>query len=323
MNPKVLNAQALTTSVPPETIFLLGKLQQSGDYVFVLPMIDSSFSFSLEGHEDELRINGHRVRSIVSSDDRYQNALLVASGSNPFKLIHSCFQVVKDHLRTMNEYFAKGSFSLHHPPQRYTHGPGPAFVDYLGWCTWDAFYTKVSAGKVLQGLDSFHSKNLTPRFMILDDGWQETDVDVDSTDQWAGMLTSFGTKPSFAADSQVKDLKGLVCYVKEKCSIKHFLVWHTLTGYWRGVHIDSLVKFSSQVVFPRVSQSELRMSKRFMEVYMQGGKAASIGLVPPEHIDTFFREYHSFLAASGVDGVKVDAQSILPVRLTMSTLYSR
>ena len=38
-----------------------------------------------------------------------------------------------------------------------------------------------------------------------------------------------------------------------------------------------------------------------------------VGLIDIKHVTSFFSEYHAILAAMGVDGVKVDAQSVLPL----------
>ena len=34
----------------------------------------------------------------------------------------------------------------------------PSFVDWFGWCTWDAFYTDVTAEGVKQGLQRYNKK---------------------------------------------------------------------------------------------------------------------------------------------------------------------
>ena len=49
--------------------------------------------------------------------------------------------------------------------------PVPAFLDCLGWCTWDAFYHEVSERNVLNALRSLAKAGIKPGFMILDDGW--------------------------------------------------------------------------------------------------------------------------------------------------------
>ena len=289
--------------------------------MLLLPLLDASYSFSLEGHEGRVRINGHCVLNAQHTpSDAYENAVLVAVGSNPYTLIHNTFNVAKGYLRELNEYFLKSCYKLTHPPDHYPRGSGPSFADYIGWCTWDAFYTGVNAVKVLRGLDSFAAVAVKPGFLVLDDGWQSTDVDVENDgEQWAGMLTSFDAKPNFMKDSNIENFPAFVSHVKEKFGVKSLLVWHTFTGYWRGVDVDgeALERFNSKLTYPRISQSELRMSSK-IKVYLERSKVASFGLVPPENVAAFFGGYHAQLKAAGVDGVKVDAQAILPSLLSDS-----
>jgi hypothetical protein len=39
-------------------------------------------------------------------------------------------------------------------------------------CTWDAFYSTVSARGLVEGLSSLHAGGIAPRLLIIDDGWQ-------------------------------------------------------------------------------------------------------------------------------------------------------
>lgn len=39
-------------------------------------------------------------------------------------------------------------------------------------CTWDAFYSTVSARGLVEGLGSLHAGGIVPRLLIIDDGWQ-------------------------------------------------------------------------------------------------------------------------------------------------------
>ncbi len=48
----------------------------------------------------------------------------------------------------------------------------PASLDLFGWCTWDAFYSTVSARGLQLGLQGFAAGGVQPRFVIIDDGWQ-------------------------------------------------------------------------------------------------------------------------------------------------------
>ena len=55
-------------------------------------------------------------------------------------------------------------------------GKPPSFIDAFGWCTWDAFYSKVSAQGVADGVASLRAGGAPPRFVIVDDGWQVTSL---------------------------------------------------------------------------------------------------------------------------------------------------
>lgn len=126
----------------------------------------------------------------------------------------------------------------------------------------------MTADRVLNGLRSFKSHGISPRFIILDDGWQGTTVnDMSNGNQWFGRLTSFSANFKFASgynggsweasslsesttiilepqhDSKTipgalgrdvhtngYSLASLIETAKKELGIEHFLVWHTLTG---------------------------------------------------------------------------------------------
>lgn len=48
----------------------------------------------------------------------------------------------------------------------------PPSLDVFGWCTWDAFYSSVSARGLSEGLASLVEGGVQPRLLIIDDGWQ-------------------------------------------------------------------------------------------------------------------------------------------------------
>ena len=53
----------------------------------------------------------------------------------------------------------------------------PPYVDNFGWCSWDAFYSRVSASGLHSGVASLAAGGAPPRTVIIDDGWQSTDLD--------------------------------------------------------------------------------------------------------------------------------------------------
>lgn len=154
----------------------------------------------------------------------------------------------------------------------------PAFVDQLGWCTWDAFYHEVSAEKVLAGLETFADRDVPIRYVILDDGWQTVDD--------KKKLLSFDPVPAKFPEG----LDGLIAQARAHFGIEHFGVWHTLQGYWQGVSPDGPLGASFQIASTA-----------------DGARS----LVHPDDIARFFQEFHDHLRRAGVDFVKVDNQSSL------------
>lgn len=51
----------------------------------------------------------------------------------------------------------------------------PPSLDGFGWCTWDAFYSTVSARGLAEGLSSLENGGVSPQLLIIDDGWQVGD----------------------------------------------------------------------------------------------------------------------------------------------------
>lgn len=115
-------------------------------------------------------------------------------------------------------------------------------------------------------------------------------------------------------------LKDLIETVKGDFAIDSFLVWHAFTGYWNGVttQLESngreciMEKFHPSLVWPEFPSSLLRMSKKG-NLNKQPFAMNGLGLVDPGLAGEFYLSYHRNLAAMGVDGVKVDVQSSLPL----------
>jgi hypothetical protein len=95
----------------------------------------------------------------------------------------------------------------------------PSNLDWFGWCTWDAFYKAVNPSGIEEGLQRFAGTNVSlengnthkehllphfhsyhllmmhfmsyslreggvpPRFLIIDDGWQETVDEIKEVDE--------------------------------------------------------------------------------------------------------------------------------------------
>jgi Raffinose synthase or seed imbibition protein Sip1 len=92
----------------------------------------------------------------------WPSALYVAAGTEPFDLLR-------------RGVAAAAALSGAGKPR--SDKTVPPSVDCFGWCTWDAFYSKVSAAGIQKGLKSLVEGGTPARWLIIDDGWQQTDVD--------------------------------------------------------------------------------------------------------------------------------------------------
>lgn len=86
------------------------------------------------------------------------NLVYMHAGINPFEVINQAVMAVEKYMQTF----------LHREKKKL-----PSFLDWFGWCTWDAFYTDVTAEGVKEGLESLSEGGTPPRFLIIDDGWQQ------------------------------------------------------------------------------------------------------------------------------------------------------
>lgn len=98
--------------------------------------------------------------------------------------------------------------------------------------------------------------------------------------------------------------------MKERHPLKYVYVWHAITGYWGGVKpgITEMERYEPKLVHPISSPGV--QSNDYCEV-LQSITMNGVGLVNPEKIFDFYNDLHSYLASAGIDGVKVDAQSIV------------
>uniref|UniRef100_A0A453QVE5 galactinol--sucrose galactosyltransferase n=1 Tax=Aegilops tauschii subsp. strangulata TaxID=200361 RepID=A0A453QVE5_AEGTS len=297
--------------VPHETQFLLvesraiGGEEDDASYVVFLPLVEGAFRASLQGggaggDELQLCVESGDAGTLASSFDR---ALFVgAADSDPFAAIAGAVAAVRSCLGTFRPRAEKKL---------------PAIVDYFGWCTWDAFYQDVTQEGVEAGLQSLAAGGAPPKFVIIDDGWQSVGTDKQSPDlDSAGeagkspplpRLTGIKENSKFQSGDDPATATGietLVRAAKEKYGLKYVYVWHAITGYWGGVRpgVAGMEAYRSSMQFPKISPgvAENEPNMKTDVLTLQG-----LGLVHPQAVHRFYDELHAYLAAAGVDGVKL------------------
>jgi hypothetical protein len=171
-----------TENVPIETQLLLLELNpnensEEKEYAILLPLIDSTTGFrcSLRPPSSALptvSTEDSSTMAIVrmeSGDEAVKttsvaNALYCTAGPDPFELIDTAVVTAARfsgiaQARNMKEQ--------------------PAILDSFGWCSWDAMYTDVNPADLQRGLKALAAGGCPAQWCIIDDGWQQTELDAD------------------------------------------------------------------------------------------------------------------------------------------------
>ncbi|RMD78472.1 MAG: hypothetical protein D6820_09895 [Lentisphaerae bacterium] len=261
---------------PPETQFSLIQLSP-GFYMLLLPLVSRQFraclSSSAEGHIDVEVESGSEA---VKGDEI--PFLRLEVGENPYELIQ----------RGIRHALAHPSFGKLREAKAV-----PDFLDGLGWCSWNAFYKKVSRSGILSALHSLIDNGIKISWVIIDDGWLSTEAD----EHGQRRLTGFDTHDDFGGTlaETVAEIKSL--------GVLRVFVWHTIQGYWGGVDGHKLGYATRQI--PAI------YSKGVCH-HLPGMKdAGPCELIEPEDVARFYLDFYGHLAEAGVDGVKVDNQASL------------
>lgn len=249
--------------LPARTISLLWQTRTS--FFRLLPVCGPVFRTDLEGGE------GKGFSIVMSS---YQGGLqrnealafVLGGGNDPFSLAD----------RTTDAALKELDYpTLPRHDKKY-----PEVLDYLGWCSWDAFYQKVDKQGVLAKAEEFNRLGVPVRWMMIDDGWLTTSE---------GKLQAFDADPEKFGDG----LAATVTLLKEQYGVRWVGVWHTLVGYWEGIHPEStLAKSLSSNLYT----------------------TADGGLIPypdPALGFGFWNAWHGYLRRQGIDFVKVDSQAAI------------
>ena len=254
------------TQLPDRTQSLVWKDAEM--YHHLLPICDAVLKTELQGGDEGLEI------VTAAYDEGYCNvsatAFALASDVDPF--------AIPDRT-TRAGFHALGKADRMRWHRRY-----PEPFEYLGWCSWDAFYHEVSAEGVTAKAKELDDKNVPVRWFILDDGWLDTD---------SGRLVSFDPDPERFPDG----LAPLVDTLKATYGLQWLGIWHTLFGYWQGIDPDG------------------ELSDQFRDSLHTTHAGRVIPGTEVPRAFTFWNAWHSSLRESGVDFVKVDYQSGLPTFL--------
>ncbi|XP_075503722.1 putative galactinol--sucrose galactosyltransferase 2 [Primulina tabacum] len=274
-------------------------------YVLFLPVVEGQFRATLQG------TSANELQFCVESGDActetnsVSKTVFINSGDNPFELMKDSIKILEGH---------QGTFT------HVKHKKRPAHLDWFGWCTWDAFYKDVNPLGIKAGLESFSEGGCPPKYLIIDDGWQDTINEFEkdgeplpSGSQFASRLVDFRESSKFMSmgvDISCNNLHEMVKFFKEKYGLKFVYVWHAIVGYWGGVlpSSEKMKKYHPKMIYPIQSPGNIG---NFRDIAMDSLEKYGVGLIDPYRIYDFFNDFHCYLSSCGIDGVKVDVQNLI------------
>jgi raffinose synthase len=246
--------------LPERTQSLLWKREDL--YYYLLPVVDKVYRTELAGSKEGFDV---KLSSYAGGYDQCHTlTFAIGKSKKPFGLAKATIAKVLE--------------ALGFPTQLRENKRYPHVLDYLGWCSWDAFYHQVSENGIIEKMEELKEKKLPVKWTMIDDGW----LDVKENQ----LL-------SFKADREKfpNGLLGISTKLKQQYGVTWVGVWHTIAGYWGGVHSelagqlrDSLFETNSKKFIPHY-----KMDKGFK----------------------FWNQWHSELKQQGIDFVKVDSQSAI------------
>ncbi|TLS23209.1 uncharacterized protein PpBr36_05728 [Pyricularia pennisetigena] len=170
------------------------------------------------------------------------------------------------------------------------------WYDGLGYCTWNALGQRLSEEKVLDALNTLADNEIMITNLIIDDNWQDISRTGDGQFQYG--WNGFEAEP----DAFPYGLKATVSSIRAKHKhVQHVAVWHALLGYWGGITPGGPIANSYKTI-------EVVREEAKRRGFPLGGPMT---VVAKEDVNRFYDDFYRFLASSGVDGVKTDAQFVI------------
>lgn len=254
-------------ALPEFTQAILTETKENG-YRFFTTVCDKEFVSTVRGFEDgfDIYVWNNCLPNHVDTV-----ALVWGEGTDPYRLPAEV---------------NKETFSLlGKEPIMRTDKRFPDVLEYLGWCSWDAFHMEVTHDDLIKKAQEFSEEKIPVRWFLLDDMWGDVPNNNIPTMQ-SRELDSFEAAP----DRFPKGLKGIVKELQEDYGLKVGL-WHPATGYWHGINPNS------------------PLAKEYGDYLFWSTKKQLIPRYEREKIEEYYDRQHGFYRECGVDFMKVDYQS--------------
>ncbi len=237
--------------------------QNNGDTYVLQTLCDDEFKSIIKSHDNSCAVS---LRSNTSGYSEINSKVFViAKHENPYQAFEDAMNFS---LKELGAGVKKSSERTY-----------PEMFNYLGFCTWNAFYSDVDEDGVLKKANEFCAKNLPVKWFLIDHGWSKSEHE---------KLTSF--KEDFKKFPS--GLSGLKEKLQSK-NVDYLGVWQGFSGHWGTISENSEVHNEMKDVLLKTNTGDL--------------------IPHPNKAFTFWNTWHNYLKKQGVDFVKVDIQSSLAV----------
>ena len=239
-------------------------------YICLLAICSKDYRADFEGSQDE---DGNPIIRLRTSSNKEgmrdidAPAAVISYEEDPYACIARAGEL--------------GAKAAGHPEMLRKNKIFPEIFEHFGWCTWNAFYHDVSEKKIEDKLGEFQKQEIPVQWVLIDDGWQDTDPDKKE-------LLGLDANPNTFPDG----LSGTVSMIREKYHIPHVGVWHPVMGYWNGIQKESS---ADKILSP------------YTETLPDGRIVPSCDA---SRAFGFYHSLHSYLRSQcGIDFVKADEES--------------
>ncbi|WP_062353105.1 Sip1-related alpha-galactosidase [Bacillus kwashiorkori] len=237
---------------------------KNNQYYCFLPLVSESCKTELVGTEGGVVL---QLSSYIGGTSNINTPIFVLKkGDNPFILMRDTISVILQ--------------DLHLPQPLREHKHYPEILEYLGWCSWDAFYHDVNEPGIVEKMEELKDKGIPVKWVMIDDGWQEVKEK---------------QLQSFQADKQKfpNGINNLIELMKSKYKVNWVGVWHTLFGYWGGIDPES------------------KLATDYKEFLFQTNNKKLLPAPDASKGFAFWNSFHNHLKQEGIDFVKVDCQGAI------------
>ncbi len=266
---------------PAQTQFALWQ-EPDGEWGCLIALAGGGLRTYLQGDGKML------IASADSLDSKFAPSRMpmfaIGWGKDPYKLIDDIYAYG---FRVMKEADSKSVIGKRRVEKKF-----PEIWGYLGWCSWNTYYRRVTQQDLFNNAASFKKAGVPVRWILIDDGWSQVNKQT-MNPWWQGRLYLTGLE----ADRKKfpGGMKQTVKTLKQDYGITWVGVWHTFDGYWNGIQIDSDAGRACQDCLLPITDKVAVPDPRSDA----GGK--------------FWDTWYKFLKDSGVDFVKVDNQGTFPM----------